>query len=236
LAEGIDGAIWVGAGPELVRLNATGQQERFFNASDYWAVAAILQDQAGNTWVGKGNGLTLLKRSATDGCYRIAQSFTKRDGLPENRVFSLFETGDGQLYAGTYHGLARILRSGDGIRFAPFANQRGLGDSSINSLAEDGEHNLWLGSETSGALKLANGGFERFGTADGLIGQRNSSFFHDSGGRFCAVMREMPPKRDDLTIGCVEGDRFETGRPRLSRGSSRIWVGLAPDGFAGLLP
>lgn len=67
------------------------------------------------------------------------------DGLPQNAVTSVLQTGDGYIWVGTYSGLARF----DGVHFHVFnsANTPELRSSRVTSLFEDQKGTLWIGSE-----------------------------------------------------------------------------------------
>ena len=46
----------------------------------------------------------------------VLDGWTTGQGLPQNTVTSILQTGDGYLWVGTYEGLARF----DGIKFVPY--------------------------------------------------------------------------------------------------------------------
>jgi ligand-binding sensor domain-containing protein/signal transduction histidine kinase len=77
------------------------------------------------------------------------------DRLPENVVIAMAQTRDGYLWLGTLNGLARF----DGIRFTVFNayNTPGLGSSRITFLFADRHDNLWVGTDTAGAVLIKNG-------------------------------------------------------------------------------
>ena len=96
--------------------------------------------------------------------------WTPEKGLPDNTVFSLLQTRDGYLWAGTGYGLARF----DGIHFETFDenNTPGLEGSRIIKLFEDSRGNLWIGTDT--AILVADpqgkiGRVERTGGQEGLL-------------------------------------------------------------------
>src|SRR6266487_3795698 len=73
--------------------------------------------------------------------YRISR-WTTDQGLPQNRISCLKQTGDGYLWLGTWFGLARF----DGVRFTVFDkfNTPDLVNDAINALAEDTDGTLWI--------------------------------------------------------------------------------------------
>lgn len=89
------------------------------------------------------------------------------DGLPQNEVQALAQTGDGYLWVGTREGLARF----DGVRFSmveePGAPE--LKRGSITALCVLREGSLWVGVEGHGLLRLGPGGvLQRLSKAEGL--------------------------------------------------------------------
>jgi signal transduction histidine kinase/streptogramin lyase len=104
-----------------------------------------------------GGGLGLLK----DGRFT---TFSRRDGLPLDRLFCVLRDRRGDLWVGTAGaGLARRR----GGRFTRYTTRDGLANDNVRALYEDREGNLWVG--TSGGLsRYRDGRFTTYTTADGL--------------------------------------------------------------------
>jgi len=83
------------------------------------------------------------------------KSWSTAEGLPQSAVIAMTQTRDGYLWLGTLNGLARF----DGIRFTTFNayNTPGLGSSRIVFLFADSHDNLWVGTETAGAVLIREG-------------------------------------------------------------------------------
>lgn len=81
--------------------------------------------------------------------------WSKENGLPSNVVIAMAQTKDHYLWLGTYNGLARF----DGRRFEVFNefNTPELGSSRIVFLFADSRGNLWVGTETAGAVLIRDG-------------------------------------------------------------------------------
>jgi signal transduction histidine kinase/ligand-binding sensor domain-containing protein/CheY-like chemotaxis protein len=75
-----------------------------------------------------------------------------QQGLPQNSVYTIIQTGDGYLWLGTEEGLARF----DGVRFKIYdkGNLDQLINNSIYDLYEDREGNLWIGTYGGGLTCL----------------------------------------------------------------------------------
>ncbi|MES1257061.1 MAG: two-component regulator propeller domain-containing protein, partial [Acidobacteriota bacterium] len=88
------------------------------------------------------------------------------DGLPQNKIQVISQTGDGYLWIGTSGGLVRF----DGVRFVVFdrSTTPALGDDSILSLCPTRDGSLWIGTEGGGLVRMKGGAFQAFGTAQGL--------------------------------------------------------------------
>jgi ligand-binding sensor domain-containing protein/signal transduction histidine kinase len=83
-----------------------------------------------------------------------------KEGLPQNSVISVIQTGDGYLWLGTLNGLVRF----DGNRFTVFNqnNTPGLNSDRIVYLFEDSHTNLWIGTDTAGVALVQDGKVKSF--------------------------------------------------------------------------
>ena len=113
---------------------------------------------------------TLLAASPRTARFAVDAPWTPEKGLPDNTVFSLLQTRDGYLWAGTGYGLARF----DGMHFETFDenNTPGLDGSRVIKLFEDSRGNLWIG--TDAAILVADRAgkvrqVERTGGQEGLL-------------------------------------------------------------------
>jgi len=97
-------------------------------------VRAILQDREGNFWFGTEDYGLLRLRGGT------LTQFTTRDGLSNDRVWSVHEDKQGTLWLGTENGLTRY-REG---KFFVFTSQHGLQADTINCILEDELGCFWL--------------------------------------------------------------------------------------------
>jgi ligand-binding sensor domain-containing protein len=96
--------------------------------------------------------------------YRITR-YTAEQGLPQNSVRALLQTGDGYLWVGTLAGLARF----DGVKFKVFntASTPEMHTDGINALAEDRrDGSLWV-LAGDGLLCYRHHQFQRFGKEEG---------------------------------------------------------------------
>lgn len=85
------------------------------------------------------------------------RSWKTDDGLPDNAVTAITQTGDGYLWMGTYGGLVRF----DGKRFTVFssASEPELQSDRITGLYEDPKGVLWIGHERGDVTCYQGGKF-----------------------------------------------------------------------------
>lgn len=113
--------------------------------------------------------------------YRI-DSWTVRDGLPQNSITAIIQTRDGYLWFGTQEGLARY----DGRAFEIFDRRQGaLPDNTVTTLLEDSSGRLWIGTD-NGLACYESGAFRTITMRDGLGGNRISALEEDHDGRIWA--------------------------------------------------
>jgi ligand-binding sensor domain-containing protein len=119
-------------------------------------INAILQDRLGFIWIGTSDGLNRYD-GQTINIYRHDRA--DPTSLADNNVLSLFEDSRGTLWIGSGAGLDR---------FDPathtFIPTRAAGLSFVQSLAEDHDQRLWIGTQTQGlwVMDLDSGDLTQF--------------------------------------------------------------------------
>lgn len=154
------------------------------------------------------------------------------DGLPENSVVAMIQTHDGYLWLGTLNGLVRF----DGVQFKVFDehNTPGLTSGRIVYLFEDSKTNLWIGTETAGALLLKDGRITDLAFGRGSREGRLRSACEDSTG---AVWL----RTDDGQLGRYHDGKMDPpwrigpGSTLIAEKSGLVWVGT-PQGLVGIDP
>jgi len=94
------------------------------------------------------------------------QSWTTENGLPQNSVHAIFQSGDGYLWIATEGGIARF----NGIEFKIFQHENtpAITSDDISCFAQgDGDNTIWIGT-ADGVLRYSGGAFHRYSTAQGL--------------------------------------------------------------------
>ena len=101
----------------------------------------------------------------------LFDAWRTEDGLPQNSVTAIVQSGDGYLWFGTYNGLVRF----DGVHCTVFDNGTTpqMSSSRVTSLFEDASDNLWIGHETGDLTQFRYGSFTHValpsGSPDGPI-------------------------------------------------------------------
>jgi ligand-binding sensor domain-containing protein/two-component sensor histidine kinase len=216
LVEDRQGALWIGAGSGLYRRWPDGRSERYTTEFGLPSneVRALLMDANGQLWVATREGV--LQITLEPGAYqpRIIRVYTTKTGLPDSNARSLFQLSTGQLWIGLSQTLVEFVPqpSQDGAHFRYYASELGVRKLFVQTLAEDRDGNLWIGTD-NGALKLARNGFATYTAADGLGESRVSSLFESRAGD----LGVMTLFWSATPISCFEGNRFRAIRPQLSQ-------------------
>jgi ligand-binding sensor domain-containing protein len=127
-------------------------------------------------WLGRQQGgLTNLR--LTGGSF-TARTYTERNGLAQNSVYTVHQNPDGTVWAGTVSGGISKLKDG---KFATYTVAYGLAANTVTSIEDSPDGTMWFG--TSGGLtELANGKWRTYAARDGLPADNVSSILRDSTG------------------------------------------------------
>ncbi len=93
------------------------------------------------------------------------RAWTTDDGLPQDFIYDLVQTGDGYLWIATLNGLARF----DGVQMTLFdrAQYPDMGSSRCFTLTAARSGALWIGTE-EGVVRYEHGVFRAWGAAEGV--------------------------------------------------------------------
>lgn len=193
------GGIFIASTAGIYHVSQNGNSKRLHKN----AAASIFQDRDGKLWVDSELGLTVF--SFENDSLKLEKTFSQKDGLPPHAIhFCTTQTSDGRIFVGFEYGLAQFMtqaKEGE-PRFRILAVEK------INALAEDAGGNLWVGTDTKGAWKLAHNGFSIFGEQDGLSpSDEIMSVFPD---KQVGVFVTARPNK----LSHFEDGRFETVTPK----------------------
>lgn len=182
------GSLWVAAPSGLYRRWPDGSAAHYTKRdglpNDY--LQDLLEDHQGQLWAGtRLGGFFRFVADSTHAPLVFAQTFTIKDGLPTTWIFQLFEASDHKFWVATARGLVEFFPDGDehGQRFHTYTERNGLSFHDVAALNEDLGGNLWLGTNTAGAMKLARDGFITYDVQDGLY--EVNAVFKDRTGGIC---------------------------------------------------
>jgi len=191
-----DGILTIGFwGLGMAQLNTlTGELKVFQNFADgkpntisHNDVWVLFKDTKSRIWAGtNGGGLNVLEDSEKENFQKwIAEEVTS-NVLSSNNIYSIVQATQSKskdeivLWVGTSNGLNRFAVGENSdknrtnyfiVDITYYTIQDGLADNSINSILEDENGNLWLGTGSGiSFFDVENEKFTNFSTADGIIG------------------------------------------------------------------
>jgi ligand-binding sensor domain-containing protein/signal transduction histidine kinase len=151
---GGNGALWVIAGTGVYRI--TGQQ--MWTLTPYMLSRSFYESKDGDLWIGtNGSGLVHLHPS-------LVTMYTTADGLQSDIAMAVLPAHDGRLWVGCNCGLAVF----DGKHFKTYAEKDGLANACVWALAEDKQHNIWIGTWGGGLFRFRDGDFKQYTKEQGL--------------------------------------------------------------------
>ncbi len=134
----------------------------------------------GELWLGRQRGgLTELRwEHGSDAALFQATTYTQANGLAQNSVYSVYESHDGTVWAGTLSGGVSRLRNG---KFITFTILEGLASNTVASILETSDGIMWFATP-NGLSALANDRWISYASRDGLPSDNVNCLFQDSGG------------------------------------------------------
>jgi ligand-binding sensor domain-containing protein/signal transduction histidine kinase len=188
LLEDRAGSLWVAAPSGLYHVSSEGKSARYTKLDglpdDY--IHSLLQDHEGGLWAGtRYGGFFQFAADSNQPSLVILRAYSTRDGMPNPWVFQLFETSGNKFWVATAHGLLEYFKDRDeqGHWLHSYTEKNGLNYYDITAVNEDLAGNLWLGTNSSGAMKLERNGFVTYDTRDGIY--LISAIFGDPSGAVC---------------------------------------------------
>jgi signal transduction histidine kinase/ligand-binding sensor domain-containing protein len=166
------GALWVAGTGGIYRILSSGKVQ---TVSRDLSIISLFEDRAGNVWAGtRGEREGGLHQFAYRGLEepQLLHTFTTKDGLPADFWLNdLLETSDGTFWVAALTGLCERVKLAD----SGLPAFKRIWFASVIAMEEDIGGNLWMGTESSGAVRLSRKGFETFEEKDGLRSPRITS-------------------------------------------------------------
>jgi signal transduction histidine kinase/ligand-binding sensor domain-containing protein len=172
----LEGRTWfapMSGGLYWVRNGEVGEVKADGLASD---VVYSLAGSKGGLWIGrKQGGLTRLE---FDGPSVRARTYRKAAGLVEDTIYSVHESRDGTVWAGTLGSGASRLRDG---RFTTYDSESGLVSDTVFSIEDTADGTTWFATP-GGLAAFSDGRWRYFTSRDGLPSDEVNCLLEDSGG------------------------------------------------------
>ncbi|MDQ3063104.1 MAG: hypothetical protein M3R14_09645, partial [Acidobacteriota bacterium] len=171
------GAIWVGTESALYRILPDGRITSYAESESPPFFVALLEDRHGHFWVGTSKeGLFQFAVDENETPQPI-RHFTPEEYAEIVWIDSIVESFDGRLWIGTLNGLFEF--DAEREKFYLYTRQSGIPYNRYQTIFEDKNDNLWLGTRTSGIFRLSRRGLVAFGTEDKIAFIRSVSAGND---------------------------------------------------------
>lgn len=166
-------AIWIGTNNNLTRISNSnhittyrGESEKIEGqAEDKQAVfSAMLEDRAGNFWVGTWHQGLFQFSVKSDGTPEVIRQFSAEPDSELEWIDQIVESADGALWIGGNHGIYEFEPKEN--KLFRYTRASGLGYYRFRTLFHDGTGNLWLGTGTNGIYRLSTQGLISFELED----------------------------------------------------------------------
>ena len=222
-----DGSILAGTSRGLFRIRSGAPPRRLPLSRDSLVedVRGLLVDRAGRLWVTtpgrlfvgargwESAGLEAPAALLSNGRLALPDrpgEWRALDAIPgagPSAFQRILERRDGRVVLTTTAGLA-VARDG---RLEFSGKRNGLGDGILGELLEDGEGNLWIGTQSTGLLRVRPTGFTSFGEEDGLLDVQVADVFRGDGDSLYVA------SRGNTALARREGTGFRSVRwPRAA--------------------
>ena len=207
----VDGGLWWVEG---------GRHGQVHKAGLDGDVVYSIAGSKGDLWLGRRHGgLTHLH---LNGDAVAAETYTEKDGLAQNSVYSVYLSRDRAVWAGTLSGGVSRLSHG---KFTTYTNASGLASNTVASILESSDGTMWFATP-NGLSALSNGRWQTYKRASGLPSEDVNCLLQDSKGMLWIGTTAGLALRDG-----PNGFRVPAGAPPSLR--EQIF-GLAEDRFGSL--
>lgn len=180
-----DGRLWIGTRKGLNRFDYDTGTFIVYTRGDGLPgdfIRDVFEDSDGTLWVGSYDGGGMGRWNRNKGKFEAVDPGA---GLPNKFVRTIYEDSSGVLWVGTRKGLTRIK---DGEAATCLVDEQ-TPINLVNSILEDNEKNLWVGTETRGLYRLKDGMISSYTRSDGLDDTMAWCVFQDSIGDLWVGMR-----------------------------------------------
>jgi ligand-binding sensor domain-containing protein len=155
------------------------------------------------------------------------------EGLPQESIFTLIQSGDGYIWMGTKGGLTRF----DGVRFTTFDDRdpRQLRDNEVWSIAEAKDGGIWAATYGGGVSRYRNGEFTVYTAEQGLVSDYAAVVCADAqSGVWVGTDRGLTLIKDGrfTSFSTKEGLPGNVVRGLFTDKDGSVWIGTSKGGIA----
>ena len=130
----------------------------------------------GELWIGRQRGgLTHLHYKGNS---FTAETYTKAEGLTQNSIFTVYQSRDGTVWAGSISGGLNSLRNG---KITAFTVADGLASNMVTSILESADGTMWFGT-SNGLNSFTQNKWTTYRSTDGLPPGTVNSLLQDASG------------------------------------------------------
>ena len=150
-----DNLVWMGTSEQGINI-MDGKKTQYINTENSNLLSDTIQDITGykdNIFIGTNDGLSVLVKNG-DNC--TITNYTEEDGLPSNKIRSLFYDSKGNLWIGTNKGLAILDSNNKLMDITYILDDMGVADKFIRAVFEDSKGNYYIGCFLDGGLIKIN--------------------------------------------------------------------------------
>lgn len=209
------GDVWIATDTGLFRHRPDGGIELYNQQQGglpWDGISALFEDQESRLWVSTPYGLCRLVAEPRPTQPAVEVVYTTKDGLLTNWIGALYQSSDGSLWAsggGLSVSIPPALPTGR-WKFRSYSQAHDLTDTGTNALIEDRHGNLWVGTESAGAMKIVRNGFTTYTEADGLKYDRIGAISEDHEQKLIVF-----PGGPTFYVHQFNGQRFNAVHPNL---------------------
>lgn len=132
-------------------------------------IMSLLEDEKGDIWVGTQGGLNKIVKTAHGYTFMHHCKDNVGNLLSDKKILCLYKSKKGNFWFSTQDGGISLIDTNTGI-YEDFNSENGFNDNIINSISEDTDGKLWLGSNNGlCCFDQNNHSFKNYTTEDGLI-------------------------------------------------------------------
>ena len=207
------GQMWAGGGSGVYRWNGS-VVERYYsgNTSGVLAgdhVTSLVEDSAGLLWIAVTGGLATFDGSEWRSLRPPSSDPSRVDVLKRDHL--------GRLWIASPAGLERL----DGASWTAIPRDIGIPPSQINSLFEDRDGNLWMGTSDQGVFRFNGDQWGQYSTVDGLTETTVEGIVQDSTGTIwfehpARLTRYFPDRRPPRTMLTLRPPALSSSRAQTA--------------------